>query len=276
MGHHHDHSKSDNKNLWISFSLNFGFTIFELIGGLYSNSYSITADAIHDLGDGFVILMAIVINKIGSKPPSENYPFGYGKLKVIAAIITSVILFIGSSFILVGALKRFMNPEIVNSTIMIYLAIIGIIINSFALFNMSKSNTKLNRSIMLHMLEDVLGWLAVLLGAIIIKFTGLYIIDSLLSIMISIFIIYNASLNIFDCLKSLILSSPKNIKNEIADIIKKKYELDLDSLKILEIDDNKFYVLFDCSDINNLNIDNKLSEIGVIKVYYNLLKYCKN
>ena len=168
------------KNILIAFLLNFIFSVFELVGGFLTNSISIATDAIHDVGDAFSIAISYFLEKKSNKHPDNIYTYGYARYSILGAIITIFILIGGSIFMLVNAVKRLFNPIDINYNGMLFFAIIGLIVNLIASY-ITKDGDSLNqRSVNLHMLEDVLNWFIVLIGAILMKVTDIRIIDSLL------------------------------------------------------------------------------------------------
>jgi len=180
------------KNILIAFLLNISFSIFELIGGLFTNSIAIISDAIHDFGDATSIGIAYFLEKKSKKQPDETYTYGYARYSILGAIITNTILIVGSAFVIFNASKRIINPEVINYDGMIVFAIFGVIVNFVAAYFTKDGDSLNQKAVNLHMLEDVLGWLVVLIGAIVIKFTEITVIDPIMSIFVSIFILVNA------------------------------------------------------------------------------------
>lgn len=219
--HHHHH---DEKNIKVAFFLNLTFTIIEIFGGLFTNSIAILSDAIHDLGDTIAIGTSFFLEKKSYKRRDKFYSYGYRRLSPFAAFLNLIILFSGSIIIIIEAVPRIMNPEEINSSGMIWFAILGIIFNGFAvlkLLSSSKSSTN-SRAIFLHLIEDVLGWVAVLIGSIVIEFTGLVIIDPILSIVIAIYILFNAVRNLRFLIPIFLQGVPRNIdQNKIVSELQK-------------------------------------------------------
>ena len=183
------------KNILIAFFLNAFFAIFEFIGGAFTNSVAIISDAIHDLGDALSIGISYVLEKISKKKPNKKYTYGYIRYSALGGLITTMILIVGSILIILTSIKRLINPIEINYDGMILLAIIGFIVNFLAAY-FTKSGKSINqKSVNLHMLEDVLGWAIVLIGAIIMRFTNLAIIDPILSIGVATFILVSALSN---------------------------------------------------------------------------------
>lgn len=184
-----------DKNILIAFILNMGFAIFEFIGGSITNSVAIISDSIHDMGDALSIGMSFFLERKSKKVPDDKYTYGYVRYSVIGSLITTCILLVGSILVVYNAIKRLFNPVIINYNGMIIFAVIGVIVNFIAAYYTKEGNSLNQKSVNLHMLEDVLGWFVVLIGAIIMRFTDISILDSILSILVALFILINALKN---------------------------------------------------------------------------------
>jgi cobalt-zinc-cadmium efflux system protein len=198
MAHTHNHSSHNNsstENIGVAFFLNLFFTIIEFIGGFYTNSLAITSDAIHDLGDSLSLGMSWYFQKISTKKPTKNFSYGYKRFSILGAIINSVVLLIGSVFIISNAIPRLINPQNSDAKGMMWFAILGIIVNGAAVLKLKKGTSLNERVVSLHLLEDVLGWVAVLIASIIMQFWNVPILDPILSILIALFILYNVFKN---------------------------------------------------------------------------------
>lgn len=202
------------KNILVAFILNISFSIFELIGGIFTNSISIMSDAIHDFGDALSIGISLILEKISKKKPDEKYTYGYARYSVLGALITTIVLTMGSIFVILGGISRILNPETINYNGMIIFAIFGVIINFLAAYFTREGGSINQKAVNLHMLEDVLGWIVVLIGSILMKFTNISLIDSIMSIGIAIFILINAFKNLKDILDLFLEKIPKNISVE--------------------------------------------------------------
>lgn len=180
------------RNILIAFLLNISFAIFEFFGGLYTGSVAIMSDAVHDLGDGVSIGISYILERRSKKQPDETHTYGYGRYSVMGGVITTLILLIGSAMMLYNGIRRLIYPVDVNYGGMLLFAIVGVCVNlGGALF--TRGGKSINQhAVNLHMLEDVLGWLAVLVGAVVIKFTGWNFIDPVISVGVSLFIFINA------------------------------------------------------------------------------------
>lgn len=199
------------RNILIAFILNLSFAIFELFGGIITNSISIISDAIHDMGDSLSIGISYFLEKKSKQKPDKKYTYGYSRYSVIGATITTTILLLGSCLVIINAIKRIMNPVDINYDGMIIFAIFGVITNFLAAYFTSKGDSINQKSVNLHMLEDVLGWIIVLIGSIIIKITSISIIDPIMSILVAIFILINSLRNLKFILELFLEKTPNNI-----------------------------------------------------------------
>lgn len=184
-GHHHHDARASEKNLWIAFGLNLGFAIIEIIGGLWTGSTAILSDALHDLGDSLALGSSALIQRFSQKQAGPKYNFGWKRLPVLGALLNIIILGVSSVYVVSEALPKLLNPQVIMSEGMILMAVFGIFANGLAVFRMRGSKRVLDRSVLLHMMEDLLGWIAVLIVAIVIYFTDWYWLDPLLSLIIS-------------------------------------------------------------------------------------------
>lgn len=201
--HNHDHHGGIGHvhpvvtNLKLALALNLTFTIIEFIGGAMTNSVAILSDAIHDLGDSIAIATALWLENHSLKGRSGSYSYGNRRYSILAATITSIILIAGSVLIAYTSVPRLLHPEAVHTGGMFWLAIIGLSFNGFTAWKLSRGNKSLNqKAIMLHLMEDVLGWAAVLVGSMIMYFTKWYWIDPVLSLGIAAYVLYNAIINL--------------------------------------------------------------------------------
>lgn len=202
------------KNILIAFLLNLSFSIFEFFGGIFTGSIAILSDSVHDIGDAMSIGLSYVLEKKSKKKPDNIYTYGYIRYSVIGSIITSTILLTGSIFVIYEAVKRIINPQELNYNGMIIIAILGVTINTLAAIATKEGDSLNQKSVNLHMLEDVLGWIVVLIGAILIKFTNITYIDAILSIGVALFILRHAARNIKQVLDLFLEKTPKDIDIE--------------------------------------------------------------
>lgn len=202
------------KNILIAFILNLVFSIFELIGGTLTNSVAITSDAVHDIGDALSIGISYFLEKISQKKPDNEYTYGYIRYSILGAIVTNTVLIIGSILVTINALEKIINPIEINYNGMIIFAVFGVIINFLAAYLTKEGDSLNQKAVNLHMLEDVLGWLVVLIGAIVIKFTKINLIDSIMSIVVAIFILVNALKSYKSIVDLFLEKTPNGIKVE--------------------------------------------------------------
>jgi cobalt-zinc-cadmium efflux system protein len=210
MAHDHSHHQG-NKNLKTAFFLNVGFTIVEIIGGLYVNSVAILSDAIHDLGDSLSLGFAWFLAHKSTKKATNTFTFGYRRLSLLGALINSIVLIIGSVFVINEAIQRFIQPELSNANGMIVFALFGIAVNGYAAFKLSGAKTLNEKVVSWHLLEDVLGWAAVLVAAIVLKFYESPYIDPALSILITGYVLFNVTKRLKETLYLFLQSTPDDV-----------------------------------------------------------------
>ena len=192
------------KNILIAFLLNLSFSIIEFIGGAITNSVAIISDSIHDMGDAVSIGLSYFLERKSTKKPDNKYTYGYLRYSVLGSIITTFILISGSILVIYNAILRLFNPVEINYNGMIIFAVIGVLINFLAAYFTKEGDSLNQKAVNLHMLEDVMGWIIVLIGAFIIKFTNITIIDPIMSILVSLFILINAIGNLKSIINILI------------------------------------------------------------------------
>jgi len=202
------------RNILVAFLLNLTFSLFELFGGFFTNSVAIISDAIHDFGDSVSIGVSYFLEKKSKKKPDNRYTYGYTRYSILGAFITNTILITGSVLVIVSATQRIINPIEINYNGMLIFAIFGASINFLAAYFTKDGDSLNQKAVNLHMLEDVLGWIIVLIGAIIIKFTKINIIDSILSIGVAIFISIHALKSFKKILDLFLTKTPSNVNIE--------------------------------------------------------------
>lgn len=211
MGHQHSES---NENLKTAFFLNLAFTIFEIIGGLYVNSVAIISDAIHDLGDSLSLGTAWYLNIRAQKEADQKYSFGYARFSLLGALINSLVLIGGSVFVVSEAVGRLLEPEQSDAGGMLIFALVGIAVNGYAAWKMSSGKTLNERVVSWHLLEDVLGWVAVAVVAIILHFTDSPYLDPALSLLITLYILWGVIKRLRETLFVFLQGVPKEIDLE--------------------------------------------------------------
>ncbi|MDR0698576.1 MAG: cation diffusion facilitator family transporter [Tannerella sp.] len=233
MAHHHNHSHSHGhghgherlhennaaKNISIAFFLNLFFVVVEVIGGLFTNSIAILSDALHDFGDCLSLAVAWVLQKKATQKRDHKYTYGYKRFSLLGSIFLSGVLFVSSVFVLTEAGKRILNPQEINAYGMLWIAIVGVIINGAAALRMKKGDSLNERAVFLHIMEDVLGWIAVLIASITMVFVNLPVLDPILSAAISIWVLTNVFKNMRDTFRIMLQATPGDV--DINDLEKK-------------------------------------------------------
>jgi len=212
MPHSHLHHHHSNKNIKTAFFLNLAFTILEILGGLWTNSLAILSDAVHDLGDSVSLGLAWFLDNYAQRGEDERFSYGYRRFSLLGALINTIILIVGAFFVLTQAIPRLIAPEHANAQGMALFAIVGILANGAAVLRLKGSKSMNAQIVAWHLMEDVLGWVAVLIVAIILMFVDIPILDPVLSILISLYILYNVVKSLRETLSLFLQAVPKNIK----------------------------------------------------------------
>tara|TARA_R110002049_G_scaffold303385_1_gene497652 strand:+ start:317 stop:1198 length:882 start_codon:yes stop_codon:yes gene_type:complete len=219
--HNHSTNHDSSKRIAWAFFLNVGFTIIEFIGGWLTNSTAIMADAVHDLGDSLSIGLAWFLSHLSNKPASVKYSYGYRRFSLLGSLINGMVLVIGSLWVLSEAIPRLQNPEMPVASGMLGMAIFGIAVNGFAAYKLSKGKTLNERILNWHLLEDVLGWVAVFIVSIVLMFADWPILDPILSIAFTLFIAFNVFRNLRETVRLFLQAVPdKQLQNQIEAILK--------------------------------------------------------
>lgn len=217
--HSHDHGASIDfnsgdqavKNIKVVFFINLAFSLIEVIFGLLFNSVAILSDAVHDFGDSVSVGLAWFFQKISRKEANNDYSFGHQRFSLMGALITAIVLLVGSLLILTQSIPRIFNPEEVNSEGMFILSLFAIAANGYAAWLLSKGKSKNETVLNLHMLEDVLGWVGVLVMSIVVQFTDWYILDPILSVALSLFIFSKTVPHFISTIKIFLEAVPEGI-----------------------------------------------------------------
>ncbi|TGL44518.1 cation diffusion facilitator family transporter [Leptospira perdikensis] len=212
--HSHHHTSSSSKNLAWAFALNLSFSILELAGGIFSNSIAIISDSFHDFGDALSLALVWYLQKISTKPKDNYFDYGYKRFSILGALIISVILSVGSIFMIIESVKRFITPEETKADVMFILAVIGVIVNGVAMLRLNHGKSLSEKAVFLHFLEDILGWIAVLIGSIVMMFFTLPWFDPLLSMAIALWILWNAYGNIKQVMGVMLQAVPHSIDRD--------------------------------------------------------------
>ncbi len=222
------------RNIFIVFVLNLVFSITECIGGFFIGSTAIISDALHDFGDALSIGLSYIFERKSKKSPDEKYTFGYGRFSILGGLITSLVLILGSVTVIINSIGKLYDPKNIKYNEMIVFALIGLIVNLIGLL-LTHGGKSINQKVVnLHILEDVLGWFAVLVGAVMMKITNLTIIDPIISIAVSIFIFIHSIKHLKEAFSIILEKSPDKIdftvlQNELLQIE------DVDEIKDLHL-----------------------------------------
>lgn len=229
--HHHSHSHSHHHHhahgatlgrMKMAFVLNLGFACIELAGGLWTNSVAILSDALHDFGDAMAVALALILEKFSHKQSDGLFSYGYRRFSTLGALITGIILILGSIYILIEAIPRLLVPQQPHADGMILLAILGVAVNGYAALRVSKGESLNEKMLMWHMLEDVMGWVLVLIGAITMKFFDIPQLDAGLAIALALWILYNVFRNVREALRVFLMAAPASIEiSELEKAIRK-------------------------------------------------------
>lgn len=234
--HHHHHSSSER--IGLAFALNLVFTIIEFIGGMLTNSTAIMADAVHDLGDTLSIGLGWLLHRLSGREANCSYTYGYHRLSLLGALINGATLVVGSIWVLSEAIPRLANPQMPDAVGMTGLAILGIVVNGFAAYKLSGGKTLNEKVLNWHLLEDVLGWVAVLIVSIVLLFIDWPILDPILSIAFTLFILFNVVKNLTSTVRLFLQGTPdKGLAPEIRDrLLALDHVADLHHLHLWSLD----------------------------------------
>jgi len=256
MSHDHNHHKPSN--IGIAFLLNFSFSIIEIFGGILTNSTAILSDAIHDLGDSLALALSFFTERLSKREPTKKYPYGFKRLSLIGAIINILVLSVGTGYVISEAIASFQNPQKVDSIGMLWLAFLGIAINGIAALRMKGSKKILDKTVVMHLLEDLMGWVAVLVVSIVIYFTNWYILDPVLSMFIALVIIRNIWINSKLVFGILMQSVPdEDLYNELKEHIESIEGVKLiDNFKLWSLDGEEHIATITLSVVVNADVQN--------------------
>tara|TARA_R100000656_G_scaffold73567_1_gene54761 strand:+ start:320 stop:1213 length:894 start_codon:yes stop_codon:yes gene_type:complete len=282
MSHDHSHHAGDGRNILVAFFLNATFSIIEFIGGYITNSVAIYSDAVHDFGDSLALLFSYFAEKLSQKEADEKYTFGYRRFSMLSAFINGLILLIGSSYVIIEAISRIKSPEVVKPEGMLGLAIVGIAVNTVAAYRMSKNKGLNSKMVMYHLFEDLFGWIAVFVVSIVLLFKPWYILDSILSIFISLIILRGVYKNLIKVGMIFLQKFPDKLDIDKIQAKLLQFDLikDIHGIKGWSIDDETYYLSLhvtvpegtDISQIDELNIKIK-SLLAIHDIKYSTVEF---
>lgn len=208
----HDHSNNGSMTrIKTAFFLNLGFTVIEIIGGILTNSTAILANAIHDFGDAIALALSWYFSKISQNGRTSRFSYGYRRFSLLGALVSGVTIIASSFFVLAEAVSRLRAPVHSNAQGMMLLAVVGILVNGTAALRLKSGRTINERVVTWHLIEDVLGWGAVLFTGVFISFYDLHVLDPILSILITIYVLRNVIKNTKAAVMTVLQDVPDSI-----------------------------------------------------------------
>ena len=229
---------SSKHAVWLAFFLNLSFAIVEFIAGGIFGSSAVLADSVHDFGDAVAIGIPAFLESISNRKEDSHYTLGYKRFSLLGAMVTAVILMTGSGMVILENMVKLFHPQPVNEEGLLWLGIIAISVNVLASLVIRKGQTKNESILSLHFLEDILGWVAVILMAIVLRFTDWYILDPLLSLAISFFILSKAIPRFWSTLRIFLDAVPEgvNIQKIKADLAELDHVASINQLNLWTMD----------------------------------------
>ncbi|TGN14709.1 cation diffusion facilitator family transporter [Leptospira ilyithenensis] len=288
---HHDHGKGEGaKNIALAFALNAGFTILEIVGGLLTNSMAVLSDGFHDLGDSLALGLAYVMEKKSGKRKTKNLTYGYKRFSILSAFVTSLILTLSAIVLSYFSFGKLWNPEPMEVNGVLGLAVLGFLVNGFGFLKLNATGGWNEKSVRLHLLEDVLGWALVLIMGVILKIVDWFWLDPLLSLGLNLFILSRSIPNLIQVGRIFLQYVPENLS--VTDVENQIKTLDQ---SIVDVHDSRLWSLDGESHVYSghivikskletlryrmkNSIKSKLNEMGVTHVtleFENLGEACK-
>ena len=274
MAHNHVHihkHEVKSRNLGISILLNLVITIAQIVGGIISGSLALISDALHNFSDVLSLVFSLIAHKLSRRKASIDQTFGYKRAELIAAFINAITLVIVALFLVYEASTRLFHPEPIKSGLVIWLAILGIIVNGGSVLLLKKdSEHNLNmRSAYLHLLTDMMASVAVLVGGLLMKFYGWFWVDSVMTLLIAFYLIYVSYDLIKSATKMLMLFTPDfiDIKELVREVHKIKGVNKLHHIHVWHLNDEELHLEahLDCSeDIKMSEFNELLNKVEVV------------
>ncbi len=206
----HQHSER-LRNVGLAAATNIIFTVLEFGIGIATNSLALVADSLHDLGDSIVLAISWIAEKKAGKGPDSVMTYGYARLSLLSSLLAGIVLVAGSLAVLAKAVPRLVNPEHVKAGWVVMFSVFGVLFNGYAYFRLKKGRSQNEKTLSWHLLEDMLGWIVVLIGSLVMAVTDLHIIDPIMTILFTAFILYGVSRNVLETLKLLMDGVPSGI-----------------------------------------------------------------
>jgi cobalt-zinc-cadmium efflux system protein len=264
LSHNHLHQEVKGKNLLFSIVLNIVITVAQIIGGILSGSLALISDALHNFSDVLSLIFSYIATVLSKKKASLNQTFGYKRAEIIAAFVNAISLMIVAIYLIFEASQRFMNPEPIKSTLVIWLSLLGIVVNGLSALLLKKdAEHNLNmKSAYIHLFTDMMASVAVLIGGILMKYYQIYWIDSVLTFAIAIYLIYIGYDLLIESTKILMLFTPSNL--DIKEIVREVHKISgvnkLHHIHVWYLNDLELHLEahLDCSE------DMKMSEFNIL------------
>lgn len=263
--HNHSHNHEvKGKNLLFSIVLNIVITVAQVIGGIISGSLALISDALHNFSDVLTLIFSYIANKLSQKEASLDQTFGYKRAELIAAFVNATTLIIVAIYLIFEALHRFKNPQVIQSNLVIWMSILGILVNGLSAFMLKKdAENNINmKSAYIHLFTDMMASIAVLIGGILMKYYHIYLIDSILTFAIALYLIYVGYILLIESTKMLMLFTPSDIDiNQIVDAVHKIEGVNkLHHIHVWHLNDHELHLEahLDCSK------DMKMSEFNLL------------
>lgn len=236
--HIHLHGNGAGKNILSAFFINLTFTVISLIGGWLTNSMAIISDSIHDLGCTVSIALAWVFERIAGHKPTSRFTFGYRRFTLLGAFVNAFILLSGSAVVLYESIGRLTHPEEVDAEGMLWFALLAILFKGLAVWRTWKGSSVNQRMVSLHLLGDCLGWVAVLIGSIVMLFVEIPLLDPILSVCISLYILYNVVHNLIVAFRIVLEGVPASVDYKAlkAEVMAIPGIADVDALRVWSMD----------------------------------------
>jgi cobalt-zinc-cadmium efflux system protein len=264
MSHNHTHHEVKGKNLLFSIILNSVITISQVVGGILSGSLALISDALHNFSDVLSLVFSYIATVLSKKKASLNQTFGYKRAEIIAAFVNAISLMIVAVYLIFEASQRFMNPEPIKSNLVIWLSLLGIVVNGLSALMLKKdAEHNLNmKSAYIHLFTDMMASVAVLIGGILMKYYQIYWIDSALTFAIAIYLIYIGYDLLIESTRILMLFTPSNI--DIKEIVREVHKISgvnkLHHIHVWYLNEHELHLEahLDCSE------DLKMSEFNIL------------
>ena len=241
QSHQHHHNHSAEENLGLPFFLNLFFTLFEFVGGWYTNSIAIVTDAFHDLGDSLSLGLLYGLAKYSKKAPDKRYTYGYQRFKILGTLFTALSLIAGSIYSITEGIGRIFSPEDVLPSGIFLMAVIGVLVNFISMWRLRKRQGYSEKIVTLHLLEDMIGWIVVLISGVILMFIYIPLIDTIISFVIAVFILYQAIRYFVEIFQIILMKNPfdKESSQIIAQLKKMENVNDVHDIHIWSLDGKK-------------------------------------